>query len=478
MYNKHFFEASDISTVRNNYIISRTRIRYYHYLNKIHTYIATCDNSNAAKQEVPKYVLEATEIDHKLMDESLHIDMFSIMMKSFFGDSINTTFERFFWETAESAAKMEFLEKKECDNRIIPNEILTSKYADKIPSIVLSSTLTDYDKIKFEIRDYLADFFNGMAIEVPLYTGNSIKYFKITDNDEIIEAFLLDIMALICSLSCSENIKNMKSRIASEILANIEEVEPQISSLTSQENLRKKISHFFKEGISNLFCPSYLSKRQDDFLIYSDFEALFLYFLFNGDIELIESDVSRDYEIKKSFQEKIEKMCELTEKYPVLKYHIEQHFLMYSHSSMDRLAEADDIQATFIMSALYDIPFPLTRIELSKIISGFSDIPMSIKDVISLIDLKYMLYSISKIVFDKINNMIELNQSKKKIILASMSSQMLEDISDYMKDTKIPELSGWFIDICTAMGYNQNSKKIMHTETEYYETLKKIAKSK
>lgn len=38
MYSKTFFEDKDISTVRNNYLLNRSRVRYSRYLDRLMEY--------------------------------------------------------------------------------------------------------------------------------------------------------------------------------------------------------------------------------------------------------------------------------------------------------------------------------------------------------------------------------------------------------------------------------------------------------
>lgn len=492
MYHKDFFEKNDISTVRNNYLASRTRIRYHYYLDKV------CN----PQQQHSDNIWES----NGLMDESCGIDMMSVVMQSLgdvlledirhTGHARETNIDEMEKFTLIMTALMEEKEQFEINDYFKKSEYLLNHKFD-ILELPTESWLCDninYEELKKHINNYLFNVLSSKSIILKDYTNDSSIYIIPNDADklELSEYFTIDVITLVYSLIMQEEYKKT-STLIDAILGNTEEEND------LKENIRKKIEDFTDKGLSNVIQIDYANQEDEKecrikkFRIAPQLDATFLYGLFNKNgIKLMESDVSDEYEIKKSFEYKIENINKLIEEYPEISYHLEQHFMMYSLFFLNQYNEhiSNIIQTTFIASVLYDIPFSLARLKLAEIISISENNNKKIDNALNLIEWKYFLYSIAYQLYNKLNSELKNHHEKndddnnnkadkKEYLMSVILSGLFEDIENiFSAQFYKMEYSPFLSDICTALTYNQSGSKILHTFTQYEKTKKEVLKSR
>lgn len=498
MYNKDFFERQDISTVSNNYLLNQTRIRYCYYYNHfspdtslfgLEFYIGTFINAGNIYQKACE-----------LMDESL-CKIVSVLEVFLNANEISEELIKEFTEGKELSykeqeqariaiciGKMQEKENKylnEKEDLILydfENNYLSKEYCD-ISHFSLDNLdfkKFSYTTIKEEIKKYLKENLKDINIKVPHYDNDCADYLFINNMiDDFVEALAIDIMSCFYTLSTQEECKTISS-LSETIFDNIADIISATKKNT--DNFRKKYNHFTAEGIFELFKHKYLDEKKNNrFSPYFDSE--FLYYLINGDISLMESCASKDSYIKTSIGEKIKKMKELSNRSPIIQYHIEQHFMMYSLYYMNRrLGKTEDnTQNVFECSELYDIPFPLLRIEIAKSLFYNSKKTYKGEKYLSLIDFKYYVYQLAKNTYDELVAFIERHSKTANSVANSIYEGdfgLEEDIVSFMRKKKIVQYSECTFDIFCILAYNKNGKNVQHSFDEFHKDFIKYTKNK
>lgn len=483
MYSKTFFEDKDISTVRNNYLLNRSRVRYSRYLDRLMNYSYVALGGMIPKAgNIIESVIGPKMADTDLMDESCRSDLCNIIQKI----SLNMDEQCFsFWDEAQFrymctkfTAEMEAEENKDYNSKIY-----NSKYLERLPPINTSFNLKvtekNYSIIKETIKNFLMEELSDTIIRIVNHQTREVKYFSLKNSiDAVVEAFSIDCITLAFSLVTNRTTQN-KSKMIDGIMGAVDNLKRKIS----KDALRKNYDKFIEEGIFNMFSTKYFELPNNQYSLSYVFDAHFIYLLLHGEIKMIESDRGKYGIVKKALKEKIEKIKKICKTHPLLKYHIEQHFMLYSMYNINKLVEEEEeLQGLFITSALYDIPFPLIRIELSKLCLERDDYNAD-KISLSLIEFKYKLYRLSSVIHEKLHpilsEMFDINNEyvEENIGGGNFRNSLFEDIKGFTSGNRMTMCSDFLVDICTILSYNQNSKKIYHEEVDFYKILDEFKKS-
>ena len=485
MFDKNFFNRNDISTVRNNYLLMQTRLRYNHY----YDYLSGIDRSDPHfipkfnKQYLKNAILVRNVMDEHPLTQDIIANIYCFASE-YADDYVD---EYIGYENMEGVEReqvkimllsyvMKELEEDylndDLDEEIDNYQILNSKFKEHMINLDnINLEETDYHIIKNRIYNCVKKHLEKVVIEI--WNFRSYKnqgYICIKDDmlDDMAEALTIDVICCFYSLLLKEEKNNISSFIDA-ILPN---------DNISRENLRKKYNHFTKEGIFKLFKDKYICEKGNNNLSVA-FDADFLYHLISGDFEVMESCASRDQMLEKSVKKKISKFNEIGKKDPILQYHIEQHFMIYSLYYMNKRLEKTQnmIQVTSECSLLYDIPFPLLRIMIAKARYYNTKQTPSADKTLSLVKFKYYVYNLLKFIVEALFKKSEnLNVGLIEANIYLNDYSLKDDISNFMSRKKTFEYSEFIKDILCVLAYNEEGKKIQRTVEDFDKDFKEFLK--